>query len=81
MEASAMFECKPGCFITSRESGARDETHFAVHSIETDKDGGVSLLLPFIDAETNKQDRVYLNAATVRAILEARGTAGVNLNP
>jgi hypothetical protein len=76
-----MFECNLECRISYRENGQASETGFAVHGIDVHSDGGVSLLLGFVDAETNKQDRVYLNPAAVRALLEARGTAGFELNP
>lgn len=69
------------CRIAYRENGQQGETDFAVQAVQAHADGGISLLLPFVNAENNKQDRVYLNPATVRALLEARGTSGFDLNP
>jgi hypothetical protein len=69
------------CRIAYRVNGQQGEAGYAVQAVEAHADGGISLLLPFVDAVTNKQDRVYLNPETVRAILEARGTAGFDLNP
>jgi hypothetical protein len=55
--------------VTYRERGLASETTFAIHEVKKGCHGAINLMLHFIDAETNRQDRVELNAEAVAQIV------------